>query len=890
MKYIIFLFFSLSVAFPLHSQEREEATDTLFRQYYEQAIAFSDAYPREKAYLHFDNTSYYVGDTIWIKAYVTLTGQNTFSPISKPLYVDMLDQTGHITQRHIIKLNNGEGSGQIILTPSTLSGYYEIRAYTRWMQAFEQTSCFSRVLPVYQPAKGEEQERTISTYNLNPSMDQRPKTQNQKLAIQFFPESGSLVEGVESKVAFKAESRYEGEVNFKGSILDKDGKELAIIETVHDGMGVFRYTPGKKPAVAKVHYQDKNYTFKLPEALSAGYVLGTEVTGKRILCTITGNNATLPEDVAVFIAYEGHPYTYRVLHGNPADSKSFGFSTQGHPAGIYQISLISKAGNTLCERFCFIQPTEKTTMQVRGLKEIYKPYEPIDCEVQLTDGKGNPLKGSFSVSVRDALRSDYAEYDNNLLIDMLLTSGLKGYIHQPGYYFSDITPGKLQELDMLLMVHGWRQYDMSQLIAPQPEKLLQMPETQLLLHGQIKSSILKKEMKNIEVSVMAKDEETWTAGKTITDEYGRFHIPVPDFNGEVEALFQTRRQGAKSKKDALVQLNRDFAPALRAYGYEEWHPQWTDEPKWRIQSEQADSLWQDSLRRAEGIYLLDEVVITTKQKNKNLTTQVFEKSMDAYYDVPRCIDRLRDKGKLIYTIPDLLQELNPSFRYDRRQKYCTYKNKTICCVMNNAILDKITAEMVWDEVDGIKQIIICEGSNSFNNEILNSARDIENNDVNSTRTFDDSFYALADAQKAEYDLSDGKEKSEEVLQVFHYGINRNINAALLERYAIFYIIPYDKRNILNTNQKASRGTRRTFIQGYTRPLAFYTPVYQDKKPDSLTEDKRRTLYWNPAVETDENGKATIKCHNASYTNPVIVQAETLIDGKPGSVTCVSIVH
>ena len=721
-------------------------------------------------------------------------------------------------------------------------------------------------------------------------MDQRPKTQNQKLAIQFFPESGSLVEGVESKVAFKAESRYEGEVNFKGSILDKDGKELAIIETVHDGMGVFRYTPGKKPAVAKVHYQDKNYTFKLPEALSAGYVLGTEVTGKRILCTITGNNATLPEDVAVFIAYEGHPYTYRVLHGNPADSKSFVFSTQGHPAGIYQISLISKAGNTLCERFCFIQPTEKTTMQVRGLKEIYKPYEPIDCEVQLTDGEGLPLKGSFSVSVRDALRSDYAEYDNNLFTDMLLTSGLKGYIHQPGYYFSDITPGKLQELDILLMVHGWRQYDMSQLIAPQPGELLQMPETQLLLHGQIKSSILKKEMKNIEVSVMAKDEETWTAGKTITDEYGRFHIPVPDFDGEVEALFQTRRQGAKSKKDALVQLNRDFAPALRAYGYEEWHPQWTDEPKWRIQSEQADSLWQDSLRRAEGIYLLDEVVITTKQKNKNLTTQVFEKSMDAYYDVPRCIDRLRDKGKLIYTIPDLLQELNPSFRYDRRQKYCTYKNKTICCVMNNAILDKITAEMVWDEVDGIKQIIICEGSNSFNNEILNSARDIENNDVNSTRTFDDSFYALADAQKAEYDLSDGKEKSEEVLQVFHYGINRNINAALLERYAIFYIIPYDKRNILNTNQKASRGTRRTFIQGYTRPFAFYTPVYQDKKPDSLTEDKRRTLYWNPAIETDENGKATIKCHNASYTNPVIVQAETLIDGKPGSVTCVSIVH
>lgn len=48
---------------------------------------------------------------------------------------------------------------------------------------------------------------------------------------------------------------------------------------------------------------------------------------------------------------------------------------------------------------------------------------------------------------------------------MLLTSGLKGYIDKPGYYFADITLRKLQELDVLLMVHGWRQYDLSQLIS-----------------------------------------------------------------------------------------------------------------------------------------------------------------------------------------------------------------------------------------------------------------------------------------------------------------------------------------------------------------------------------------------------------------------------------------
>ena len=907
MKHFILLFFSLLATFPLHSQEREKQTDAdaTFRQYYEQAITFANTYPREKAYLHFDNTSYYVGDTIWMKAYVTVAEQNTFSPISKPLYVDMLDQTGHVTQRQIIKLENGEGCGQIILDPATLSGYYEIRAYTRWMQAFEQPSYFSRVLPVYQSIEGKQKERIISTYDLNPSMKQRPKVKKKKLTIHFFPEGGSLIEGVETKIAFKAESSSKGEVYLEGDIYNKDGEKLTTIQTRHDGMGIFRYTPGKEPAIAKVHYQNKNYTFSLPEALSAGYVLNTAVTGQRIQYTVTGNHATPAEEVGVFISHEGRPYTYRMLQGDPVISKSFVFNTQGLPAGIYQISLINKTGNTLCERFCFVQPTETISMQVTGLKEVYKPFEPVECELQIMDEKGNPVKGTLSVSVCDAMHSDYAEYDNNLFTDMLLTSGLKGYIHQPGYYFADITPNKLQELDMLLMVHGWRQYDMSKLITPQPSAPLQTPETQLLLHGQIKSSILKKEMKNMEVSVMAKNKEVWAAGKTITDEYGYFHIPVSDFNGEIEALFQTGRQGAKFKKDTSVQLDRNFSPALRTYGYEEWHPQWADKSVWELQAEQTDSIWQDSIRKAEGTYMLDEVIITTKRKNKNLTTQVFEKSMDAYYDVPKCVDELRDKGKLILTIPDLLQELNSSFRYDRRNGNCTYKEKRICCILNGSVLDPVAAEMIWDEIDGIKQIIICEGSNSFTNEILNSARAVQRNrDLKPVRTFDDSFYAQADAQKeslkSQYNLYndynykikedeiDADKKLEEKLRIFNYGINRNIDATSLDQYSLFYIIPYEKRNTLNSNQKAARGTRRTFIQGYTQPLAFYTPAYTDKAPDITTEDRRRTLYWNPATKTDENGKAVIKCYNASYSTPVIIQAETLQDGKPGSITYVSI--
>lgn len=67
-------------------------------------------------------------------------------------------------------------------------------------------------------------------------------------------------------------------------------------------------------------------------------------------------------------------------------------------------------------------------------------------------------------------------------------------------------------------------------------------------------------MKDMEVSVMAKVDNTFVAGNTFTDENGKFQLPVTSFEGEVEAVFQIRRRGSKHKKDASVMLNRNFAP------------------------------------------------------------------------------------------------------------------------------------------------------------------------------------------------------------------------------------------------------------------------------------------------------------------------------------------
>lgn len=62
--------------------------------YIKEINQFNKRNPQEKVYLHFDNTGYFLGDTIWFKAYNVLAEHHRFSPLSKVLHVELLTPTG----------------------------------------------------------------------------------------------------------------------------------------------------------------------------------------------------------------------------------------------------------------------------------------------------------------------------------------------------------------------------------------------------------------------------------------------------------------------------------------------------------------------------------------------------------------------------------------------------------------------------------------------------------------------------------------------------------------------------------------------------------------------------------------------------------------------------
>lgn len=845
MKYVLTMFFwALTVCCFAH----QSSVVSIFEDYFNRAVVFSRAYPSEKVHLHFDNTSYYCGDTIWFKAYVTEGPEYKPTSLSRPLYVELLDQLGHVLDKQIVKIVNGEGNGQFILEKSGLSGYHEVRSFTKWMLAFDDRYSFSRTFPVYRAQTGkEDSERSIGTYRMNSHMKQRPREDADKVSVRFFPEGGHLVEGVPSIVAFKAESRDSGSISVSGVVRRQNGEIATELSTLHDGMGCFSYTPlpGER-SEAEIEYNGKTYRFRLPEALPSGYVLTVSQRDSLLDVRVFRNSSTSRDTVGLFVSHQGVPLLWRPLPFSKGDGELLRFRTSDFPDGILQLSLLDRTGQIISERLVYLMSrSEGVRLTASSDRSYYSPYSAARWHLEARDSSGRPLETTLSVSVRSMLRSDYQEYDNTIYTDLLLTSDLKGYIHQPGYYFADRSRERLQALDLLLLVHGWRKYDLSRMVSTPPAQPVYLPEKQLMVHGRLKSYVLKKDQDNLEVSLLARSDSLFLAGSSLSDSLGCFQIPVEDFEGTMQTSIQTRKPGAKRKRLTSVLLYRNFSPSLRVYGYYEEHPAWQDLSEQESLFNRRDSLYWDSLRRSDP-YLLSEVTVKARYPRKR--TRRFEESIRSYYDVQSMVDEMRDRGEEVFTLYDFLNKVDPAIRIEMDDigTNMYYYDEEILLVVNSSVRDfKNAPFLIQDDIDAIKTVTICSGTGA-NDEI-----------------------GVLDFDSWQF---------EEELKLEH---RNGINGIRRKVPPVCYVVTVDGWNA-NRDFRPKRGIRTTRVQGYARPLEFYSPAYRDGALPPGT-DRRRTLYWNPSVKTDKNGCAVIECYNSDRTSPLTISVETICGGMPGAV-------
>ena len=151
--YIALLLHSILSIHSLQAQERHEA-DSLM-SHIRHAMHFNRVVPQEKVYLHLDNMGYFENEQIWFKAYLTRTDTGRPSDLSKVLYVELLNMSGDVIKTTKWPVDSlGQSHGDMKLDSLLGSGYYEVRAYTRYMTNWGANACFSRVVPVFKKAEG----------------------------------------------------------------------------------------------------------------------------------------------------------------------------------------------------------------------------------------------------------------------------------------------------------------------------------------------------------------------------------------------------------------------------------------------------------------------------------------------------------------------------------------------------------------------------------------------------------------------------------------------------------------------------------------------------------------------------------------------------------------
>src|SRR6266498_5788208 len=143
-------------------------------------------FPQEKIYIQFDKPAYAPGEIIWYKAYL-MAGIDV-STISINIYFDFADADGNLLMHAVEPAVHSSANGNFDIPSSFTGKSIHIKAYTKWMLNFDSSFLYNKDISVIQTKPVAAKNTTLQV----------------KASVQFFPEGGDCIAGINNKVAFKA--------------------------------------------------------------------------------------------------------------------------------------------------------------------------------------------------------------------------------------------------------------------------------------------------------------------------------------------------------------------------------------------------------------------------------------------------------------------------------------------------------------------------------------------------------------------------------------------------------------------------------------------------------------------------------------------------------------
>ena len=874
---------------------------------------------QEKVYIHTDNQCYFVGDTLWYKAYVVRADNLQPTDMSRILYVELLSPDGLLVERQqVVVSGQGYTCGQFELRDSLYSGYYELRAYTRWMLNFNVRhhrysvhdtwhfynkqmaadyfriwdGLYSRVLPIYSKPE------VPGDYDAR-RMYQRPKTRlpqpkKDNLVVAFYPEGGHLVKGVENRVAFDVTDQHGEAIDIRGTI-DVEGRSQEIA-TEYMGRGAFTVTPGNKRLKAHFSFRGKDYTVSLPEAEDEG--VGIRLDGD--LLTVNASRLPKGKDYGVSIICRGGLKYFGELAALPEQTRLSTLAAL--PTGVNELTVFDSDGRIWADRLFFVNNHDYEQSQIASpivAAQTYQPYEKIEVPVQLP-AVNAPT--TFSLAIHDAYTDEPSYDDGNLMTSMLLTSELRGFIAHPAHYFEKDDDEHRCHLDLLMMVQGWRKYKWQEL-ADTAHQMRYEPEKSMTVEGSVYKTLgiydvepdevgqwqygvgmlgRKDQVDDIsdpfaettadngliEVGGVAEAEDRDFFGNNI--EFGNIgaandFLGVNHSNLRHEVLVEAEI-AVGSQVAGSVQKTQDGRflfeiPPFYGVGYLNMKAY-----------KENDSITKNMASRKDR-KILDETALPDFYVKRDLFYPVFVHDYNYYekhqpdYNIDLLVDTLSE-----LSMENEVHELaNINVKGRRRGRRAIDWKKPAYVVdaydLYNEMTDRGLSFGTLDMRQFPVQVcrLIYGNMNRYNSFRVDGRLE--------GATYYRNYSPLSGTSEAEqaglfvanrtpqYVMSFLKLKRLKNIRVFSDYEPRTEDSTMVESIyqadATVDLVPFADGGMQPTFRD-----RHIVLQGINLPEQFYQPDYSVQQPTEPT-DYRRTLYWNPNAVSDENGRFTATFYNNS---------------------------
>ena len=806
-KIILFpLLFIISILIS-KAQNKDKKIDDITANIEQQLQLF----PQEKIYLQCDRWSYISGETVWFRIYIQDAITHRPSEISRYAYVELINEQLSVVCRIKIKPDDDTQLhyGYLTLPDDLPEGNYRLRTYTRYLCNLGEDYFYSKNIRVFNPK--------------NARPDKEQKQESLDYDVTLFPEGGYLLEGTLCQVAFKAINESGLHEDIEGELTDENGAVLQAISSYYNGMGRFFIEPvaGKRYYLSCTNKQGKRKRYELPAAKPDACSLSAKtINNEYLYLSVLKSKEIIPSTPLFLLIHTSGIIQY--LSPVENTDNPLVFDKKRFPSGIAQIVLMDMDLNPLSERLVFIQNDDQAEVSVKSNQAEYSNREKVSIETEITDSGNNLLQGDFSVSVIDG-NDTKPDTSSTILTTLLLTSELKGYVENPGFYFQADNPQSRQALDLLMQTQGWRRYDIPETVRGNYAMPVVKPEQAQTLGGKVirEGAFKNEDLKHGKVMLFVPG--TGFVEETETDAEGRFSFENFELPDSIKYVVQVLTGG--NNANVNLRLDENTFPPIASYTF----------PR---KEETVPVPDREYIAKAERKYTMEKGMRMIQLKEVEITAPRKEEKKSIYAKVPSySVDRVYIDKYKFDNVSQVLRRM-PGVNvfagrvFLRGRDIQKFKSKAVI-IIDDIIVNQHFPEDIPDGRQGIQGISI--------DELVN------------------------------------------ILDVERIDIVNSSGAALLGSKggngAIVITIRTGESRI-KSSDNTKLNIKTVMPLGYQKLAEFYSPKYETKEEkNSATPDLRTTIFWKPDVLIDK-GKAYFDFYTADSSSTYFMVIEGVsLDGK-----------